>query len=160
MIGCKQQSKILNSIGKYFLSNTKNKRENQMRNSTVPTYDMMMNPLIQALHQLGGSGTIQEIYNEVADILQLTDEQLDILHYPEKSSTTAVGYRLAWTRTYLKKYGIIENSKRGVWAFTSEGSKVEQVESKEVVQFVREQEKKQKEAQTDEVDEIEDIEEM
>jgi restriction system protein len=127
----------------------------------IPTYDSMMNPLLQALRQLGGSGTIQEIYTEVADILQLTDEQLDIPHDPDKGSTTEVGYRLAWTRTYLKKYGIIENSRRGVWSFTPEGSQISQVDPKEVVQFVREQDKisKQKTTQADEIDEIEEIKE-
>ncbi|MEO0563971.1 MAG: winged helix-turn-helix domain-containing protein, partial [Chloroflexota bacterium] len=73
-----------------------------------------MNPTLQALRNLGGSGTIQEIFEEVSELLELSDEQLNELHNPEKSSQTEVEYRLGWTRTYLKKYGLLENSSRGV----------------------------------------------
>lgn len=83
--------------------------------ANVPTFDQMMNPLLKALKKLGGSGTIEEIDGEVADIMELSDEQLEVLHNPERSSQTEVEYRLAWTRTYLKKYGLLENSSRGVW---------------------------------------------
>lgn len=34
---------------------------------------------------------------------------------------TEVEYRLTWTRTYMKKVGILENSSRGVWALTAKG---------------------------------------
>ncbi len=34
----------------------------------VPTYDTLMNPVIQALQILGGSGTIDEIDNKVAEV--------------------------------------------------------------------------------------------
>jgi restriction system protein len=85
----------------------------------VPTYDTFMNPLLQALRELGGSGTIEEIVSKTAEIMGLSDEQLDIPHKPEKGgSRTEFEYRLAWTRTYLKKYGLLENSSRGVWALT------------------------------------------
>jgi len=127
-----------------------------MTDLPMPTFDSMMNPLLQALRHLGGSGTIEEIDNEVVDILQLPDDQIDIIHDPDRGSITEVGYRLAWTRTYLKKFGILENSSRGVWAFTPEGSRVDQVDPREVVRFVREQDKQQRAARVDE-DDIEDI---
>jgi restriction system protein len=104
----------------------------------IPTYDMLMNPTIQAIKLLGGSGTIEEIDNKVADIAGLTDEQQEVLHNPEKGGKTEVEYRLAWTRTYLKIYGALENSSRGVWALTAEGRKTERVDPKEVVKTVRE----------------------
>ena len=94
----------------------------------VPTFDTFMNPLLQALTQLGGSGTIEEIATKTADIVGLSDEQLEILHNPERGSTTEFEYRLAWTRTNLKKYGLLENSSRGVWALTHKGRKVEKVD--------------------------------
>ena len=104
----------------------------------VPTFDEMMNPLIQALENLGGSGTIEEMENEVAEIMHLSDDQLELLHNPERSSQTEVGYRLAWTRTYLKKYGLLENSTRGVWALTREGREVDRVDPGVVKRYVRE----------------------
>lgn len=87
----------------------------------VPTYDAFMNPVIQALKSLGGSGTIEEINDKASEIAGLSDEQLEVLHNPEKGGQTEVEYRLAWTRTYLKKYGVLENSSRGVWALTPQG---------------------------------------
>jgi restriction system protein len=105
----------------------------------VPTFDTFMNPLIQALKQLGGSGTIEEIASKTAEIVGLSDEQLDQLHNPERGSQTEFEYRLAWTRTYLKKYSLLENSARGVWALTPKGRKVGRVDPIEVKRFVRDQ---------------------
>lgn len=113
-----------------------------MKKRNVPTYDRLMNPLIQALKDLGGSGTIEEIATKVAEITSLTDEQLELLHNPEKGSQTEVEYRLAWARTYLKKYGVLENSSRGVWALTAKGTKLERIDPKAVKQFVLNRTKK------------------
>ena len=40
----------------------------------------MMNPVLQALKSLGGSGTIIEIDSKDAEILDLSDQQLEIPH--------------------------------------------------------------------------------
>jgi restriction system protein len=58
-----------------------------------------------------------------------------------------------WTRTYLKKYGLIENSSRGIWSLTSKASSIEKVDEKEVVRLVREQMKKEKQETTEGEDE-------
>lgn len=108
-------------------------------------YDDFMNPLILALKQLGGSGTNEEIDSRVGDIFKIPSEQLDILHNPEKGGISEIEYRLHWTRTYLKKYGVIENSSRGVWSLTPKGSAIETVDQREVVRVVKEQTKSQKE---------------
>lgn len=105
-------------------------------------YDDLMNPVIKALKNLGGSGTIEEINNKVAEIAKIPSEQLEVLHNPEKGGMTEIEYRLMWTRTYLKQYGIIENSTRGVWSLTEKGSAIEQVDEKDVVRVVRENLKK------------------
>lgn len=125
-----------------------------MSEVSIPTYDRMMNPLIQALNSLGGSGTIEELDDKVADILNLSDEQLEVMHNP-KSGQTEVSYRLAWTRTYLKKYGILENSTRGVWALTKKGQQNDKVNPREVTKFVRDQTRKDR-AETDGSETIED----
>jgi len=65
-----------------------------------------------------------------------------ILHSPEKSNLTEVGYRLAWARTYLKKYDFLENSSRGVWSLTPKAKEHAVVNPQEVVRFVRELDKK------------------
>lgn len=108
-----------------------------MKNNT-PTFYQLMNPLLESLRQLGGSGSIDEIYEKVVQIETIPDEVLNQLHNPEKSSQTKVEYRLAWARTYLKKYGYIENSSRGVWALTNKAKDTPEVDPQEVVKFVRE----------------------
>ena len=92
--------------------------------------------LIQALRELGGSGTIEEIAAKTAEIIGLTDEQLEVFHDPEKGSQTEFEYGLAWTRTYLKKYGVLENSTRGVWALTQKGRQLDSVNPKTVKRCV------------------------
>lgn len=105
----------------------------------VPVFDALMNPVIQALKSLSGSGTIEEINNKASEIAGLSDEQIEVLHNPEKGGQTEVEYRLAWTRTYLKKYGVLENSSRGVWALTPKGRQLERVDPRAVKRYVQEQ---------------------
>jgi restriction system protein len=112
-------------------------------------YDDLMNPLLLALKSLGGSGTNEEINNKVAELAKIPSDQLEVLHNPEKGGMTEIEYRLMWTRTYLKFYGIIENSARGVWSLTEKGSKQEKVDEKDVVRVVREQMKKNKQETSD-----------
>lgn len=112
-------------------------------------YDDLMNPVIQALKLLGGSGTNEEINDKVAELVKIPAEQLEILHNPEKGGMTEIEYRLMWTRTYLKRYGVIENSTRGIWSLTAKGSTVERVDEKAVVRVVRDQLKKDKQENTD-----------
>lgn len=124
----------------------------------IPTYDTMMNPVVQALKSLGGSGTIEEINNKVIEIAGFSDEQLEVLHNPEKGGMSEIEYRLAWSRTYLKKYGVLENSSRGVWALTPEGRKLDQVDGKEVARVVREQMAKARRAAEEKLEEPEEAE--
>ena len=110
----------------------------------VPPYDQLMNPTLQALKTLGGSGTIEEIHNKVTEIVGLTNEQLEVLHDPARGGQTEVEYRLAWSRTYLKKYGILENSTRGIWALTAKGRQLERVDVNAVKRHVQEELKQRK----------------
>jgi len=123
-----------------------------MTQVNVPTFDRLMNPVIQALKQLGGSGTIEEINSKATEITGLLDEQLEVLHDPEKGSQTEVEYRLAWTRTYLKKYGVLENSSRGVWALTPKGRQLDEVNPKTVRRYVQNLKKKARPITTDDND--------
>jgi restriction system protein len=92
-------------------------------------YDDLFNPTLTALQNLGGSGSVPEMEEQVVTILKLTDEQINEIH---RGNTSKFTYRLAWARNYLKRYGLLENSSRGVWALTEEGIKSKSVD-KEVV---------------------------
>jgi len=112
----------------------------------LPKYNELLNPLLQALHDLGGSGTIEEISSKVSETLDLPEDVLNIPHDPDKGSQTEVGYRLAWARTYLKKYGLLDNSERGVWLIVPEKQDISEVDPQHVVKTVREMLRKEREA--------------
>lgn len=114
----------------------------------VPTYKDLMNPLLQALDDLGGSGSIDEINERVGEILDVPDDVLNIPHDPESTSRTEVEYRLGWARTYLKKYDILENSQRGVWAIKPEMRDTENVDPEKVASEVRAADRKRREEKT------------
>ncbi len=121
-----------------------------MRN-TMPTYDSLMNPLLDALFALGGSGSIYEIYEKVLELENIDDKISSIPHNTEKSNQTEVAYRLAWARTYLKTFGFLENSSRGVWALTRLAKEKRKVSPKVVVKAVRESNKTKTEQKTKQV---------
>ena len=104
----------------------------------LPTYDRLMNPLLKAIVAIGGSASIDEMYEEVIEQEGFSDELISVLQNPEKSSQTKIAYRLAWARTYLKKAGYLENSRRGVWALTEKGRENPEVDPAEIVRHVRE----------------------
>lgn len=107
----------------------------------MPTFDSLMNPLLDALSALGGSGSIDEIYEKVLEQEGIDETISSIPHNPDKSNQTEVAYRLAWARTYLKKFGVLENSSRGVWALTQLAKEIKHVEPHVVVKEVREADK-------------------
>jgi restriction system protein len=96
-----------------------------------------MIPLLSALRKLGGSASIDEMYEEVVEEQGFSEEALAVLQNPEKTNQTKIGYRLAWARTYLKKAGYLENSSRGVWALTEKARSIDSIDPKTVVSQVR-----------------------
>lgn len=100
----------------------------------VPTYDMMYNPLLQSLKDLGGSASVDEMEEKVAAILHLSEADMSEIH---RKNTTKLRYRLAWTRNYLKRFGILQNSARGVWALTELGQHLNKVDKNTVNKTVK-----------------------
>ncbi len=103
----------------------------------VPPYEQLFNPLLKAMNALGGSGSIEEIYDKVVQLEHFPEDVVALLHDPEKSNQTQLGYRLAWARTYRKKFGMLENSSRGIWSLSAKAKDIEKVNPQEVVKFVR-----------------------
>ena len=132
------------------------------QHDSLPTFDELIVPTIKALLGLGGSGTIEEINERVYQIANIPDDTLQILH-GENGLQSEVDYRLAWSRTYLKKYGLLDNSARGIWALTKSDLNIDQIDSDQIVKTVREQhkqtEQKNKKEANEEVEITEKIEE-
>lgn len=97
-------------------------------------FEELFNPVLQALHQLGGSGTNTEVEEEIISILHLTDGQVEDIH---RGNTSKLSYHLAWARNYLKRLGLIENSARAIWALTAEGQITRELDSEKVKRIVK-----------------------
>ncbi len=85
----------------------------------IPSHVEMYWPTLQALDQLGGSASIQEIDESVIRIAGYSEAQQSSIH--RGGPQTELAYRLAWVRTHLRLVGAIENSRRGIWAITEYG---------------------------------------
>ena len=114
----------------------------------VPKYPDLLNPTLTALHALGGSASIREIVNQVIEDMGLSAAITQVPH--GRRSRTELEYQLAWARTYLKNYGLIENSERSVWSLTATGRETQRVEPKEVVRLVQQSKQARKQAETKE----------
>src|SRR5262245_21306939 len=77
-------------------------------------------PILDALRELGGSGTPTEVTTTIAKRLKIPEkEQNELL----KSGTPRFANQVAWARNYLKLEGYIDSSKKGVWVLTDAGRK-------------------------------------
>jgi restriction system protein len=75
-------------------------------------------PLLDALRELGGSGTPDEVVERIASDLKLPDDlQNELL----PSGELRFRNQVAWARFYLAQEGLIDSSKRGVWSLTERG---------------------------------------
>lgn len=122
-------------------------------------YDDLFNPVLQALHSLGGSGTNNEIEEQVILLLKLSDLEVEDIH---RGNTSKLTYRLAWARNYLKRLGLVENSGRAIWALTAKGQKTNLIDKNEAKKIVKELSgvKVANEAPKDVVDKSEELEEL
>ena len=100
----------------------------------IQRYDDLFNPLLSAFHQLGGSANISQMERKVGEMLGLTEEEMKEIH---RGNRTKFAYKLAWARYYLSKFGIIEQSARGVWVLTPKGKKTEKLDKDEVHNSVK-----------------------
>ncbi len=119
----------------------------------VPTFDQLLNPTLTALHNLGGSASTTELLEQLVEDLQLSPEVVEQPH-TGKGNRTKLEYRLAWSRTYLKKYGSVTNSTRGVRALAPKGVGTGKVDPQAVVRFVREQDARERTGQAKPVEPV------
>jgi restriction system protein len=101
---------------------------------SVPRSADLFNPLLAAIKRLGGSASIPELDEEVTKNLNLTEEEIAQRH---DNRYTELGYRLAWARSNLKAYGLLDNSERGVWVLTPKGRDTDSVDPPQVEKFLR-----------------------
>lgn len=85
---------------------------------TGPAFVRFFGPVIAALHGLGGSARPSEVRDWIVRELGISeDEQAETL----PSGNPRFDNQVAWARFYLVKAGLIDSSKRGVWALSDQG---------------------------------------
>lgn len=88
----------------------------------IPDYQTILLPLLQ----FAGDGlehSVEEAVDAVAKILGLSDSDRSEL-YPSGKKGPIFADRLAWSRTYLKQAGLIENPRRSHFRITDRGRAV------------------------------------
>ncbi len=111
---------VMTKINEIKQKEKKLKVKTQKENSTmkIPTERELMPLIFQTLKQLGGTGTDNDILETVIEILQLSDELVNVCH--PRTTETELSYRLKWAKTYLKSYDVISEISHGVWTITPE----------------------------------------
>ncbi len=99
---------------------------------TLPDLPGMMLVTVEALKDLGGSATIHELDEKVIELEGVTEAE-QAFTMPRDENRTRVNYYLAWARTYLKRGGALNNSKRGVWALTESGSSISDLNTTQAI---------------------------
>ncbi len=96
--------------------------------------DDFLDPILAALHELGGSASRGELKNKVIENMRLPPDQTK--------------YNVGFSISRLKRLGFIDNSERGVWSLTAKGWETQHVDPKEIERLLRQQREARKQAQT------------
>lgn len=84
----------------------------------IPKYDEMYNAFLEVLAD-GQVHDKSDLKKHIKEKYNLTDEEMSA-KIPS-GRMTVVGNRLGWCKTYLKKAGLVENSKRNQYSITDAG---------------------------------------
>jgi restriction system protein len=77
-----------------------------------------MNPLLDALREKGGQARPRDVFDLVAQRVNLSDEERNATL---KSGALRFENQIAWARSYLAKTGYIDSPSHGVWRLTDKG---------------------------------------
>jgi len=86
--------------------------------TTGPAFVRYLGPVLAALHDLGGSARPAEVRDWIVHEGVVSEiEQAETM----SSGTPRFDNQVAWARFYLAKAGLIDSSRRGVWALSDKG---------------------------------------
>jgi len=91
-----------------------------MKKHKSAEYIQLFGSVLDALRELGGSGSPQEVIEKIAKIKNISDEKRE---ETLKNGTSKFDNQVRWARQYLMWEGLIDNSKRGIWILTPNGQK-------------------------------------
>lgn len=78
--------------------------------------------LLDALRSLGGSASTNDVYDWMANKLQLSPDER---YRRDPNGNIRFQNRVQWARQHLVRNGLIDGSRRGVWTLTPEGAKAQ-----------------------------------
>lgn len=123
------------------VARSKSVRSFTIERDRLPNLPAMMLAVIAALKSIGGSATIYELDEKVADLERVSEEE-QALAMANEDPRPRFNYYLAWARTYLKRGGALANSARAVWSLTDSGSNISTLsETKSIYERVNAEER-------------------
>lgn len=98
---------------------TKGSAAKDAKSQKGPQFLRYFEPVVEALKELGNSGTVDEVVDNVMERMEVSEA--------EQAETTSNGQsrvrnQIAWARFYLAKAGLVDASRRGVWSLTEAGT--------------------------------------
>ena len=107
--------------GTNYYSLIKNKKEqgNDLLPPSNSEFLKYFAPLIQAIKELGGSATRKEAHEKVIELMDITEEELNVTY--EKTGASRVLNQIDFARNDLAHEGFISSGTKGVWALTELG---------------------------------------
>jgi restriction system protein len=104
-----------------------------------PEFIKYIQPIIETLKELGGSGNSSEVVDIVIEKMNISEEELEVV---TKTGVPRIKNQIHWARMYLVHAEFIDSSKRGVWSLTEDGLKLKIENHSDVYKiFKRAQEK-------------------
>jgi restriction system protein len=102
----------------------------------LPRYFELMQPTLVALDRLGGSASLNEVNDKVAELESLSADVLAV-EYPSGNGTV-IADRLSWARSHLRAAGLLESGGRGIWILTDAGRDAQSLTGRELQALSRE----------------------
>lgn len=99
----------------------------------IPSVKDFYDPVLRALHDLGGEGSNEAIDTAIIESFKLSPEQVAKTYgSPNSRNKPICADRIGWASSHLKIAGLIEQPRRKVWQLTAQG-RVTQTVAKSVV---------------------------
>lgn len=113
----------------------------QQDSSISNSFLRWMNPIVEALKELGGSGTPQLVREQIIVDESLSEEEVNEVR--GKNKVNKFINEVDFAKYYLVQYGLLSNHVRGIWELTENGTTVEMTDelALEIKKYVTNQQK-------------------
>lgn len=96
---------------------------NQSEKTSNATFLKWLKPVIEALKEIGGSGTPKDVREQIAKDMNLSEDFLNEIR--GKNKVNKFENEVAFARNYLVYEDVIDKSIHGVWTLTEKGKSIE-----------------------------------